>query len=698
MSALHRSPWATLLLPLALIGSAAASCASTGAHDPDAFPGDDGGAGPEGSFVPPPLQGLQSLVIAPAQASLALAYGGATPATQQLTATGTFADGSQRDVTSQVLWSLDPPNLATITAGAFSSQAAGRFGITASSGGVASNPATVMVKLTGSVNVGNVDTTKLDGAPGPGAPAILYPIDGALFPFQLGDLAFQVVPSAAGQSIGRIAFEGDAIDLRVYAPCTPIAKATQASACSLAIPPGLERDLAGVSAAPSLSERVRLAAADGSSLAESAAIDARWAPTSLTGTIYYWSTPPAGNNGASEIVRMDLSSPGKLPEVYMTNLDVAAYAPPLSGGWACIGCHAVSPDGTMLAITIGGASVQPDGSGSLFALVDVASRKPVATRVADASGQLLTGGFATFTTFSADGTSMVQELQGKLYARSATAALSSQGPLFASMTESITQPSWSFMGDRLAFASWVPTLSTPHAYDSKDLNGNETPGSQIWIAAASGASLGTPALAVPRVGGATEYYPAFTDDSRYVVFDESSCAGPPTPGADGYGASPCDGYDDPSARLRMVPAAGGAVLELDAASGRTSGWPTAGTFASSWPRLMPSHTTVTIAGRSKTLYWVAFSSRRPYGATLAGSTDGTTPPQIWFAAIAVDPGGAASGDPSFAPVWLPQQNSATPEVLADGGTSQTLGGDGTPTGNHVPQWVAKYVPYQPVNQ
>jgi hypothetical protein len=55
----------------------------------------------------------------------------------------------------------------------------------------------------------------------------------------------------------------------------------------------------------------------------------------------------------------------------------------------------------------------------------------------------------------------------------------------------------------------------------------------------------------------------------------------------------------------------------------------------------------------------------------------------------VNPSGALSGDPSFAPVWLPQQNSATAEVLVDGGASQTVTGNGTPTDNHMPQWVSK---------
>jgi hypothetical protein len=203
-------------------------------------------------------------------------------------------------------------------------------------------------------------------------------------------------------------------------------------------------------------------------------------------------------------------------------------------------------------------------------------------------------------------------------------------------------------------------------------------------------AFGTPTLVVPRVTNASEYYPSISDDSAFVVFNESSCNGPPTPTQDGYGSSPCDGYDDPSARLRVVATTGGTPLELDQASGRTSGWPTTSTWTNSWPRFSPTHATY----QGKTLYWIAFSSRRPYGAVLAGSQTGTSVPQIWFAGIAVDANGAISGDPSFAPVWLPMQNSPTPEVLWDGGLA-AASGDGGATGNHVPQWVYQYVPYVP---
>jgi hypothetical protein len=697
----------TLLFASLAIGGASAGCAAS--HNSDTFGVDDSGAGnmfgdggtgtvttfDANTGTLGPVMGtcdptLKTITITPPTVTTTVTYGSTPSVQQQFSASGTLADGTTQDVTGCAAWVTSAPDLATVMGGAFSTTTAGQYTITASSGS-ASGTAVVTVKLTGVANPSNVATAGLDGTPSGTAPAIAYPVDGALFPFHFGDLAFQVVPTA-GQTLARIAFEGDAIDLKVYAPCTPIPNATTAGACSIALPADLEASLAGASEAVNMKETVRLASSTGTNLVESASIDVRWSSAPLPGSIYYWSAPPATMAAASEIVRMNLAAPGTPPEVFYEWLDSVPYAPPLSGGWACIGCHAISQDGKKMGIVLNGSAVGSDGQGSLFALVDIATRSPTAARITDDAGQqLLTTGFATFSTFSPDDTTMVQELQGTLYLRQADATLAST-PLFGGLSEKQTEPFWSSKGDLLAFATWVPNTSTHLAYDSQDLNGNEIVNAQIWTGPVNGTTFGTPSVLVPRVTGATEYYPTISDDSAYVVFNESSCSGPPTNGTDGYGASPCDGYDDPSARLRMVAADGGAPLELDRASGRTSTWPAmgGGTWTNSWPRVSPTHTTF----QGKTLYWVAFSSRRNYGAVLAGSQTGASVPQIWFAGIAVDPNGKTSGDPSFAPVWLPMQNSPTPEVLFDGGTAPPEA-DGGVTGNHLPQWVYKYVPYVP---
>jgi hypothetical protein len=151
------------------------------------------------------------------------------------------------------------------------------------------------------------------------------------------------------------------------------------------------------------------------------------------------------------------------------------------------------------------------------------------------------------------------------------------------------------------------------------------------------------------------------------VFVSSHCLSPATPNAP-YGEGSCDGYDDIGSTLRLVSINGGPATELHLAN-------SGGNLTNSWPRFSPNRGQ---RFRGDTLHWVAFSSRRSYGLRIANATpeDPSTPPQIWFAALVLPADGSApAGDPSFAPIWLPNQNDD----------------NATPTGNHVPQWTTEFV-------
>jgi hypothetical protein len=522
-----------------------------------------------------------------------------------------------------------------------------------------------------------VTQSDLDGTPGGATdggagPAIVYPLNGSLFPYLLGPLEFQVVPTSAAQTEARIAIQGERIQLMVYEPCVPIPTPTIPNACSVTIPSNVESELDWASEGATITETVRLAAPGGGSLEESQPISVRWSSSRLTGGLYYWSANLSPAN--TLIMRYNLDTPGTPPEQYFTQnpmgtapSDEENMDPPASASsTVCFGCHAISLDGKKMALAFGGSAP------ALFALVDVATKKSIGTRLF-ATDPNASAPFAAFTTFSPDGTTMVQALQSQLYLRTADANLTtlSTAPLFTATlgTQVATTPFWSPKGDLLAFTGWVPA-PTPLAdfpNDTMDTNGDQTPGSQIWVTSVTGdKTFGTPTVLVPQVQGKSEYYPAISDDSAFVVFNESSCTGPAAPAGEGYGLSPCDGYDDASARLRLVAGKGGTPVDLANAS-QSDNW------SNSWPRFAPTHGTF----QGKTLYWVAFSSRHPYGAVLPGTNNPPTmdtEPQLWFAAIAVDASGALSGDPSFAPVWLPQQNPG-----------------GVQRGNHSPQWVTKAV-------
>ncbi len=732
-----------LLVMVSLFGSALASCAKSGTQGGDRFAGAGGDAASTsilptegdagGSFAPglvtfegdggtavtapsAVLAGLVGLTVSPSTATLTYAYGSATAAQQQYTARGTFSDGGTKDVTSAVGWSVSPAGIGVgaPNAGLFSALTAGDFTITAIGDNGTALPlnasATATVKVTGSVVVPGVSQaaqTGLDGVPAGTPPTILYPLDGALFPSNFAPIDFQIGPSAASQSVARLAVEGDLIDLKIYAPCLPIAVPTIPGACRLSLPSdvdtAVQASLVGASAADNIAETVRMAADDGTGVSESSSIEVRWAADELHGALYYWASAPPGTQ-TNILKQVNLDNPGPAPVVYYTNADTQQ----LPGGQyyqPCFGCHAISYDGNKLALSFGGSIP------SQFALLDSQTKTPFEDDAGNASVRIQNdaGGngppFATRTTFSPDGTLMVQLLAGQLLVRTADARLATLGePLFTALPgaagELVTSPFWSPKGDLIAFASWVGQASacTPTSL-SGSCTGDLIDNAQLWIApvtlANGGTNLptfGTPTLLVPRTTNKTEYYPAISDDSKFVIFNESSCDGPSTPGADNWGGGPCDSYDDPSATLRLVPTSGGAPVYLANASNVKDPTLTAAqqTWTDSWPRFSPPDPRTHLHGtfRGKTLYWVAFSSRRPYGAIVAGSNNPpavNTTPQLWFAALGIDPTGSLSTDPSYAPIWLPQQNDAQ---LPDGGAADA---GGVVRGNHLPQWVTKAV-------
>ena len=594
--------------------------------------------------APAPLEGLASVSITPASAKLTIVPGATAKAT--FVATGTFDDGSTRDVTSSVVWSTSSSS-ASIDHGALATTAPGSLTISASSGKTSAN-ATVTVIVSGDLILPGFDPSSkasLDGSPTAGAsPSVAYPLAGALFPVNLAPIDVQLKKGAASQSLARIAIKVDGlVDLRIYAPCGAIASA--ADGCSVLLGQDVVTMLAGASEVAPLTGTVRLGDASGGPLGETALPDIGFTNTRLSGGLYYWTANGVDGPDATAISRFDLDHLDTPPVAYFTQTD----SPPLPTGekHPCVGCHAISHDGKKIALTFGGSE------DAVFQLLDVTGKSPIATRNS--------APFATFTTFDPAGDRVVNGLRGKLMLRSADASLSELGTLFEDVTTELkTEPFWSPDGTSLAFVSWQPNANGAGKSDIGDL----VQGGQIWISPSDGKQMsGKPRIVVPRQPNKTSFYPAISDDGALVVYNESSCDGPAS--SDPYGEKACDGYDDVSARVKIVGTGGGATVDLGKLNGGDD-------WTNSWPRFSPGHGTY----RGKTIYWIAFSSKRPYGLRIAGSATGDAKPQLWFAAVQIETGKPLSVDPSFAPVWLPQQNSDVTK----------------PAGNHVPQWTVTAVP------
>jgi hypothetical protein len=602
-----------------------------------------------------------TLEITPTQSTIMLASAGTGySATQPYTVTAQYGDGTTDDVTAMATLTADDPTV-TLAAATATATAAGEYTITATLDVQTAN-ATLDVQLLGDNGGGGVNQMGLDGTPVTGqVPTIAYPPAGALFPVNIAPLEVHAQKSDPSQTIARVTFtSGTNLEYAYYATCAASPNPTQfPNACIITIDGAFATQLAGVSEADDVSITVRLAAADGSMLGESQPVTAAWSKTPLSGGLYYWTTAGTGDTTFNTAVaRYDFDGDASTPVIYLSSASAPAVP---QGQTQCIGCHAVSKDGTKLAFSLGGSLP------GYYSLYDVASVTATATEMPATP-------FAEMTTFSPDGSRAITMNYGDLSLRAADASLGMQTDnLFPEVQqqfgsgEKASHPFWSPGGGHIAFVSWTPS---PADISADHITGDMVEGGQIWMATSDGTQpTGTAALLVPRQTGVTSYYPAISDDDMFVVFDQSSCSGPPNT-AGGWGAGPCDGYNDISATLMLTTIAGGTPIELTNANGAATP-----VVTNSWPRWSPDHGTF----RGKELYWVAFSSRRAYGLSLvSGAGVDTTKPQLWFAAVAIDPSNPVTTDPSYAAVWLPGQD---PSFTG-------------PRGNHTPVWTTKAVTIQ----
>lgn len=620
-----------------------------------------------------PLTGdISAIEIMPSSSTLTLTRG--MPVQQMLRVSARHRDGSVTDETSSAQWSLAGIGGAGVVRGLFTATSPGGFTVTAVYGALSAR-AQVTVRATGDLVQPNVGASAVEllgrDIPASAArPTIAYPLEGAIFPSNFGDTEIHVTKTSPAQSIARVTFSGTYIELSMFARCESIPNAPDG--CAVTVDPSLVPSLVAASEGAQMNLRVRLAAPDGANLVESEARDVRWAAVPLTGALYYWSTRLGDN--ATAIYRYNLETARSTPEAYFLQ---TRDSPTISGQRPCVGCHAISRDGRRMALAFGGSDP------ANFGLYDVATRRPVATRLSERAYEG-PANFGSMSALSPDGARLVTVLRGVMTLRRADESLASiGGPLFATgLTpgDRVTQPYWSSDGSLLAFVGWNPSMydcNTPPCGARQKDNGDLAPYGQIYTASVTGDRVGEPRLIAPRssTNGGREYtshYPSISDDTQWIVFNRVRCDAPSN--GQGYAvdrtgsAANCSGYDNPGARVMLVPVTGGAPIDLARLNGDRA-------WTNSWPRWAPNHGRF----RGTELYWVAYSSKRPYGLRFAGDATGMSTqvaPQLWFSAVTLGAGDAPTGDPSHAPVWMPRQNLDA----------------STPSGNHVPQWVAVYVP------
>jgi hypothetical protein len=584
------------------------------------------------------MTGLASLRIDPPTAVVSVSPG--HPATQAFRAYGKTASGAERDVTAEVTWSADRTLLVPMIVGGLattSDSVGGVVAVRASSDAI-STLATLTIKLSATnVATGAGATPALPAAPaqpfgGPAdvtrAPQLVYPNDGVLLPPNLNGVEVHFRPGSAMNTLYEIAFANANTDVRVYTRCVMLQ-----DGCVYRPDPSVWTQVAETNRGTgAVTLTVRGTDDTGTAVGQSASVQMTFSKDDVRGGLYYWTTT------LKSIERWDFAS--------TTQTKAETVVGPADGdGTTCVGCHAISHDGTRMVATLGG---QDDGR---ILLWDIAKKVAMAKPFTEQHSQ--------FESWNAAGTAFVG-----VYTDNHPNHMGPSNLLLFDGTTGLKTGEIDLGGLRGDHPDW--SRDEQHiVFTSVDLAGSYTDQrpqkSGLAYIEKTSSGWGPPMPLLPYVAGKNRYYPAVAPTNDFVIFNESTCPG-------GASGGDCDADTDPTATLFSLPLPPGTatptLLTKANAPGVNDGTTTAltNTYAKWSPfvfRLDEMHNVL----------WATFSSRRRYGLY---PDDGNL--YIWM--FAVDPASASGGhDPSYAAFCLPFQ--------------------ALDTSNHIAQWTEQAVPIIP---
>ncbi|MBK9033754.1 MAG: PD40 domain-containing protein [Myxococcales bacterium] len=528
-----------------------------------------------------------TLVVTPAEAQLEVLNG--TPVSQPFTVMLVEPGGPGRDVTAEVAWSLSDPAFGDFAGATFTARGgrAGKGMVHATLDTLVGD-AQIEITLRGVRVAADVPP----GAPGlfagatddpAQAPDLVYPADQVIVPANLGDFEAHWT-DGHGHDLFEVSLVGDHVDQRVY---------VRAGATGWTAFTPTEWETAARSA-EQLTLGVRGLTEASPAVAGTAASHRVFhGREDLQGGLYYWAATAAAGQPYG-IFRYDFGAVGQPAEEFYTNTQAGR----------CVACHALSRDGTRMAITYDGG----DGAASV---VDVATRTAIPSPAA-----------WNFATYSPDGSRLITSSRGVLTVRDGTtAAPISTVPI----TGWGTHPDFAPGGDALAYVQATSPGADWHF------------GGGIITTIPYDAGAGTFGAPRPLVtDGGNNYYPSYSPDGQWLLFNRSTE----------------DAYDDASAELWVVKADGSAPpRKLDLAN-------VAGGLTNSWARWAPFRQTFAGGAVVEDMYWITFSSKRAFGVRQPAGK-----PQIWMAAFF--PGRIAmGGDPTGPAFRLPFQDLGSNNHIA----------------------------------
>jgi len=543
--------------------------------------------------------------IEPADQTVLLS--GTAPAVLDYRAFLRQSDGREREVTSEVMWSTSVTMLGSFAGAQFTSalDLGGRTNIFARLGSL-TGMTSLTLRLERVIVVDGTPPdapTRFGGAADASlAPEIVYPSDGTVVPPNLQELELHFRSTG---DLFELAFQASAIDLKVYFTCPE----SVGGGC-IYTPDATVWEAMVTAARGTGPVTYSLRATNGSGgVGASATQELTFTEEDITGGLYYW------NAGGGAIMRYDFGIRGARPETF---LDRAR-----TGAGTCVGCHTLSRNGTRISVGL-------DIPTSTFQVYDIATR----TRVFS-----LGGGFfpsqPNFASFSPDANQLITSAATGLDLRDAAT-----GTVITPMLggAGATHPDWSPLGDRIVFTQTSEPVPGGLIFDALGVASGS-----IHELVRDGSGVWTEQPLFTRVGTENNFYPAYSPDAQWVVFNRS----PSNTNSAGGDSSMVSGV--PDAEVWVVAAdRSGLTVQLAAAGG----------LADTWVKWDPT----SYLDQGRTLFWLTWSSRRAYGLRYGENAK----VQLWMTSF--DPAAALTGGEASSPAFrLPFQDIES--------------------GNHVAQWV-----------
>lgn len=418
----------------------------------------------------PDIRGLLSLRIDPP--SLRLVDDGFAPGSSgRFHAFGTFEDG-ERDISGEVLWTLDDPSLGAMDRGGFLSAEIGGNTVVHARANNFDARADLSVFLRVVEQLPNTPQNAEAMFPpdpsgderGVNAARIIYPNHETMFPRNAQQQLVQWISSAP---LFEVRIESDVAFIRIFT-----------SEPSLLIDAQRWRWIAATHAGRSIDLYVR-STGTSTTVYSSEPINISYSKNDVPGAIYYWST------GARGIMRAHLSAA------------IATRFYPEPESEKCASCHTVSRDGRLVAMGYDGEELR---------LIDAPDRTVLYS--SEQQEELKYG----WGTFNPEGTRLLFADKGELRLFDvATRALIAEVVLPPEIF--VTHPDWSPDGTFVAV-----TMKRRERPGNKEV---KAPSSIARMDVSAG-GFGDPIEIVPSGQGETLFFPSVSPDGRWIAFVRST--------------------------------------------------------------------------------------------------------------------------------------------------------------------------------